>query len=82
MKDRLVELIKEGATFPDFIQAWLEVDPPSEKQIKLIAKARELYQEYGDLEFDDQTIASGSTDNGDYILCWKWVDNDEGEDDE
>jgi hypothetical protein len=44
----------------------------------------EPYREYaqahlnrdGDLEIDDDAAVSLGADDGAYILCWKWIDND------
>ncbi len=30
----------------------------------------------GDLEIDDDAVVSLGADDGAYIMCWKWIDND------
>lgn len=38
--------------------------------------AQEVYQEDGELEFDNDAIVSISGDGGAYVQGWKWVDSD------
>lgn len=39
--------------------------------------ARDRLRKEGDLEFDDDSVASVGDDYGAYVLAWKWVSNDE-----
>ena len=79
---------KEALTDPE-IRALLDLNGLTFAEVKralatpndhpAIVKARELYHCDGDLEFDDNTLISDSQDGGEYVLCWKWVDLDESE---
>jgi hypothetical protein len=73
----LVRAIKAGATFSDFMTVYAEHrkdDPTHEDEI--IAAAREQWHEDGKIEIDDNTICSGSSGAGDYVLAWVWADFD------
>ncbi len=41
-----------------------------------LTAARSRFHHDGDLEFDDSCVVSGSDDEGEYVLCWKWVPNE------
>jgi hypothetical protein len=38
--------------------------------------AEDRLQRDGDLEIDDDAVVSLGFDDGAYIMCWKWIDND------
>jgi hypothetical protein len=44
-----------------------------------LAAARRRFHNDGDLEFEESCVVAGSEDEGDYILCWKWIPNEEVE---
>jgi len=47
------------------------------------AKAGRTLHRDGELEFDDGAVVSRGADNGAYVQCWAWVEDDpEDEDDE
>ena len=39
--------------------------------------ADRLYHRDGDLEVDDGAVVSKGNDAGAYVMCWKWISNDE-----
>lgn len=41
-----------------------------------LTTARSCFHHCGDLEFDDSCVVSGSDNDGEYVMCWKWVPND------
>lgn len=74
-QELMAEAVKAGATFSDYMQADVKINPPSADDLALIQHARDCYQRDGDLEFDDLCVVSGGDhEDGDYVLCWKWVD--------
>lgn len=47
---------------------------------QMIAAARQLHQEDGHLEIDDNAVVSRSEDNeaeGAYVQAWLWIDDEE-----
>lgn len=73
--DQLRVLKARGLTFGQVVHVYAEDNTP--RQRKLIEKARDLYEHEGKLEFGDNVVASGSSDRGDYVMAWRWVDDDE-----
>jgi hypothetical protein len=61
-----------GYTFGDCVNAFAaNPDHPT------VVAAREQYHREGELEFDDPgVVVSESDDNGDYVMCWRWVEYD------
>lgn len=53
----------------------------SDEAKAMIELARERWHEDGEIEIDDNAIAAGSADEGDYVMAWVWVDNPESDDD-
>lgn len=49
-------------------------DPRAQAYIKA---ARENYHADGELEFDDETMVSMGSDEGAYVMAWKWIENGE-----
>jgi|688.fasta_scaffold249276_3 hypothetical protein len=49
-----------------------------------LAKAKQELHRCGELEFDDNAVVSTGGDNGAYVQCWAWVEDDPAaeEDDE
>lgn len=68
-KALLKQAIDAGATFADCIRAFGSEDDPHARW------ARNHLHKEGELEIDDITVASGSGDDGDYIMAWVWVSN-------
>jgi len=50
------------------------LDPFHQKYLKY---AKENIHEDGDLEFDDDSAVSMGADDGAYVMCWKWVSDEE-----
>ena len=44
-----------------------------------LAKAKRTLHRDGELEFDDNAVVSTGEDNGAYVQCWAWVEDDEVE---
>lgn len=42
-----------------------------------LAKAKRTLHRDGELEFDDNAVVSTGEDNGAYVQCWAWVEDDE-----
>lgn len=72
-------LIDEGLTFGDCVTAFAARRTPDE--LRYVALAKDLARD-GELEIDDDAIVSGSSDAGDYVMAWVWVDDPESEDDD
>jgi hypothetical protein len=66
-----------------------DIKPDSPLYVRVVAELCEFdeespYRKYakdrlqvdGDLEFDDDAAVSLGADNGAYIMCWKWIDDD------
>lgn len=60
-----------GLTFADCVTVFTEAQ--SERELKYVAAAREMYHVDGETEIDDKAIVSGSRDAGDYVMAWVWV---------
>jgi hypothetical protein len=58
---------------------------PNRSDADYVAKARELYQQDGEIEVDDGAVVSRNDDrdssHGAYVQAWVWVDDDRAEDD-
>jgi hypothetical protein len=77
-QELLRQAIDAGATLGCFLSMYAEKN--TERDLAIIAKAREVHHREGEIEIDDTTICSGSGDGGDYVLAWVWVDEpSEGE---
>lgn len=75
-RELLKQAIAAGVTFAQSKQLYAERN--SERDLAIIAKAREDWHVDGQVEIDDTTITSGSEgDGGDYVLAWVWVDFDD-----
>jgi len=72
-EELLAQAIQAGASISEFINKFVELNPPSEREVALINKAREQYVNEGVLEIDEPTIASIGDDPGGYVLAWVWV---------
>lgn len=46
-------------------------------QKKYLDHARKNIQINGELEFDDDAAVSISDDGGAYVMCWKWIRDEE-----
>lgn len=44
---------------------------------KYLDYAKENLQQDGDIEFDDDAAVSAGCDEGAYVMCWKWVSDEE-----
>lgn len=76
--DRMTRLlIRAGLSLSGFLDLYREEKPPTERQQRLMAKACDLYHRDGELEIDENAICSDGVDAGGYVLCWRWVDEDE-----
>lgn len=54
------------------------VDPKGNaNRLKWLERADEQRQEYGKIEFDSDATISHSSDNGEYVLGWVWVEGPE-----
>jgi hypothetical protein len=42
-----------------------------------LAKAKRTLRRDGVLEFDDNAVVSTGADNGAYVQCWAWVEDDD-----
>ena len=73
LQNELRQLIEKGLTFGECIAAFAA---PKDDPIVLAAREITIHQE-GKLEVDETTVRSGSTDDGDYVLAWLWVSNEE-----
>lgn len=77
--ERLAELRRliqrAGLTFADCVTVFACPDDDEEGQA-LIQAARRLQRD-GEIEFDDNVVLSGSGDDGDYVLAWVWISNEE-----
>lgn len=73
-KQLLQEAIKAGATFGEFIELYAEKN--TERDLRMIEKARYQHHSEGSVEIDDTTICSGTDEDagGEYVLAWVWVD--------
>lgn len=71
----LAQAIDQGLTFADCVAAF--AGRTTERQRHLIDKARRIHHREGEIEIDSTTITSGSGDQGDYVLAWVWVDDDQ-----
>lgn len=76
-REKLLTLIDEGLTFAECVQAFYDRQDKGERTARIIEKAREQWHRDGDIELDDNAIVSGSTGNGDYVMAWVWVYDDE-----
>jgi len=78
---RLKRLIdKEGLTLSDCIAVFAERQDDNDKAF--VGLAREQWHTDGEIEIDDNAIAAGSSDNGDYIMAWVWVDDPDPDDED
>ncbi len=69
----LNSLFDAGLTFADCVNAYAPRQQ-SESKAAVIARARELHEDEGKLEFDDHVIVSGA-ERGNYVMAWVWVDD-------
>ena len=61
-----------GLTFGDCVNFFAEPDG-----CPYVKAAREIYHRDGEVEVDDRSVLSQSTDDGDYVMAWVWVSNEE-----
>ncbi len=66
-------LIDRGLTFGDCVEAFGETADEN----RYLAAAYLKYRRDGELEFDDKAVVSVSDDAGAYVMCWRWVDNED-----
>jgi hypothetical protein len=67
-----------GLIFADAVAAFARRQ--SDEDQYFIQLARDQWVKDGEIEIDDDTIAGGSDDHGDYVLAWVWVDDPRDED--
>lgn len=62
-------------SFADCIRAF--ATEQDEVAAAYVSAAVTYYHEEGALEFDDTAIVSEGEDPGAYVMCWRWVTNEQ-----
>lgn len=73
----LEALIDAGLVFADAVAAFSARQSDTDR--KFVRQARVEWEKEGQIEIDDNAIASGSTDRGDYVMAWLWVSDASGD---
>ena len=73
LQDQLLDLKDKGLTFTDCVNAF-GVDRDEDPHAQAAA---EIYGCDGELEFDDTLVVSNGDDPGAYVMCWRWVTDEE-----
>lgn len=77
--DLLKQAIAAGLTFGTCVEVFAAQPDPdaTEDREAIIERARDEHQSDGEVEIDDPTIVSWSSDGGAYVMAWVWVDGKE-----
>ena len=72
--------VQEAKTVQEFSRDY--TDPEANAERLLWLERAEKWREWGEVEFDSDATISHSTDNGQYVLGWIWVDGPEEEEED